>query len=89
MQFDELVEGMSEAVYQRLQQAVETGKWPDGQSLSEAQRSQSQQLVMAWQARHLHQNQHLTIGPDGQIVQLSKQQLKNQFSVIPSKNLPD
>lgn len=87
MKFDELVKGMSEAVYQRLQLAVETGKWPDGSPLSREQRDQSQQLVMAWQAMHLTRHQHLDIGADGEIVHLNKQQLKGQFATIPTKSI--
>ncbi|WP_102796948.1 YeaC family protein [Bowmanella denitrificans] len=79
MSIQQMVNAMTPQVYQRLLQAVETGKWPDGSTLSEAQRDSSMQAVMLYQAQVLKSDEHMTIGADGSIVHKSKQELKQQF----------
>ena len=83
MNLDEIVNSMTPEVYQRLSTAVELGKWPDGVALTPEQKENSLQLVMMWQMRHNTDPQHMTIGPDGQIVTKSKQQLKSDFGIVP------
>ena len=62
-----LLTSMTEPVYMKLLQAVETGKWLDGSPLTEQQRDTSMQAVMYYQAKVLKSDQHMTIGPDGEI----------------------
>lgn len=83
MNIDEMISGMTEDVYQRLVTAVELGKWPDGVALTPAQKENSLQLVMLWQARHNTDAQHMTIDTQGQMVMKSKQQLKEDFGITP------
>ncbi|KGB00963.1 MULTISPECIES: YeaC family protein [Leclercia] len=83
MNIDEMISGMTEDVYQRLVTAVELGKWPDGVALTPAQKENSLQLVMLWQARHNTDAQHMTIDTQGQMVMKSKQQLKEDFGIAP------
>ena len=71
---------MPEAMYLRLKCAAETGKWPEGTLVEQAQRDTALQLIMAYQARHLNSDEMLTIGSDGQMVHKNKRQLKEQFS---------
>lgn len=80
---DELISSMTPEVYQRLATAVELGKWPDGVALTPAQKENSLQLVMLWQARHNTEAQHMTIDTQGQMVMKSKQQLKEEFGITP------
>ncbi|GGD64317.1 YeaC family protein [Lacimicrobium alkaliphilum] len=79
MNIQQIVSAMTPQVYERLSQAVETGKWPDGQVLSESQRETSMQAVMLYQATVLKSDEHMTIGADGDIVQKSKQALRQSF----------
>lgn len=79
MSFEQVIAQMPQEVYERLRTAVELGKWPDGQVLSEEQKATSLQAVMAWQARHLSHPEHMNIGPDGNIVMKSKAELKRLF----------
>ncbi|EKE87037.1 YeaC family protein [Idiomarina xiamenensis] len=79
MQFDDMIRHMTPVVYQRLVAAVETGKWPDGVALTEQQKAHSLQLVMAYQARHIPSDQHMSVGADGKLVSKSKSQLRQQF----------
>ena len=52
-----LIEQMDEAAVQRMRQAVETGRWPDGHSLPEEQRALCMRAVIAWEARFLPEEQ--------------------------------
>lgn len=85
-----LVKSMTPEVYERLLQAVETGKWLDGSPLSEDQRESSMQAVMLYQSTVLKSDQHMTIGAQGDIVHKSKRELKGQFvednSQLPEEN---
>ena len=74
------IENMPEAMYLRLKCAAETGKWPEGTVVEQAQRDTALQLIMAYQSHHLNSDEMLTIGSDGQMVHKNKRQLKEQFS---------
>ncbi|WP_299075345.1 DUF1315 family protein [uncultured Paraglaciecola sp.] len=74
-----LLSAMTEPVYQKLLQAVETGKWLDGSPLSEQQRETSMQAVMYYQAKFLDSDQHMTVGADGEIVHRSRQSLQQEL----------
>lgn len=79
MNINQMVNNLSPEVYQNLKQAVETGKWPDGQALTEDQKQQTLQLVMVYQSQVLKSQQHFSVGEDGEIVNRDKNYLKNQF----------
>ncbi|MFA1237880.1 YeaC family protein [Serratia odorifera] len=83
MDVKDLIAAMTPEIYQRLVQAVELGKWPDGVALTPKQKENSLQAVMLWQALHNDDPQHMSIGKDGQIVMKSKQELKQQFAAEP------
>ncbi|MEL0552921.1 YeaC family protein [Klebsiella sp. B345] len=83
MEIEQMIDSMTPEVYQRLVTAVELGKWPDGVALTEAQKENSLQLVMLYQARHNSDAQHMTIDTNGQMVMKSKQQLKEDFGIAP------
>lgn len=73
------VENMTFEMYERLKFAAETGKWPEGVAVEQAQRESALQLSMAYQARHLNSDDNMTIGANGEIVQKTKSELKKQF----------
>ena len=79
----QIIDSMTPEVYQRLATAVELGKWPDGVALTPEQKENSLQLVMLWQARYNTDAQHMTIDTSGQMVMKSKQQLKEDFGIVP------
>ena len=83
VEIEQIIDGMTEEVYQRLVTAVELGKWPDGVALTPEQKENSLQLVMLWQARYNTDAQHMTIDTQGQMVMKSKQQLKEDFGIAP------
>nr|WP_282434720.1 DUF1315 family protein [Thalassotalea sp. Y01] len=74
-----MVANMTTEMYERLKHAAETGRWPDGTEVDGPQRDSAMQLTMAYQAMHLDNDQMLTIGADGEIVQKSKAELRSQF----------
>lgn len=84
MNFTELVQAMTPDTYEKLAEAVATGRWADGNPMSELQREHSLQLVMAYQAQVLKSQELFTIGADGQMIQRSKAELKKQFETQPS-----
>ncbi len=79
------IDNMSKDMYLRLKCAAETGKWPEGTVVDEAQRATALQLSMAYQARHLDNDEMLTIGANGKIVEKNKRQLKSEFSNYKAK----
>lgn len=84
MDFNVLVQAMSPETYEKLAEAVATGRWADGNLMTEAQREQSLQLVMAYQSQVLKSDELFTIGANGQMVHKSKAELKKQFDTQPS-----
>jgi uncharacterized protein YeaC (DUF1315 family) len=59
LDYRQVIEAMTPEVYQRLKNAVELGRWPDGRRLTEQQREQSLQAVIAWGERHLPASQRV------------------------------
>jgi uncharacterized protein YeaC (DUF1315 family) len=82
-----LVDDMSSDMYLRLKCAAETGKWPEGTVVDDAQKTSALQIIMAYQSRHLNSDDILTIGADGHIVDKTKRELKTEFANL--KNTPE
>lgn len=76
MNVEVLVNSMTPELYERLRLAVETGKWPDGNPLTEDQKASSMQMVMLYQAKIEKSSEHMTVGENGEIVHKSKQDFK-------------
>ncbi|MEI8634290.1 DUF1315 family protein [Vibrio sp. PP-XX7] len=79
MKTQQLVDAITPEAYQRLLYAVETGKWPEGTLLSQAQRESCIQAVMLFQAKHNIEPEHMTVAAGGEICFKSKSELKQQF----------
>lgn len=84
-----VVDSMSMEMYLRLKTAAETGKWPEGTPVEQAQRDSALQLSMAYQARHLDSQDILTVGSNGEIVNKTKAELRRQFKDDAAKNTID
>ncbi|MFT6985696.1 MAG: hypothetical protein ACJAT7_001511 [Psychromonas sp.] len=76
----EYAKNISPSLYEKLKQAVETGKWLDGSKLSEQQNADSLQLVMAYQSLFNEQPDHFSIAKGGEIHMQNKKELKDKFS---------
>lgn len=72
MNVDALVQAMTPDVFERLRQAVETGKWPDGTVLTAEQRDSCMQAVMLYQAKVANSTDHMTVNAEGEIVHKTK-----------------
>lgn len=78
-EIEQIIDAMSDDIYNKLVAAVELGKWQNGQLLTSEQRASTLQLVMLYQAKQLDEKQHMTISSSGQVNELSKSQLKQLF----------
>ena len=74
-----MLQNLTPETFENLKYAVETGKWQNGTKLSQEQRDNALQLVLAYQAKIEKSNQHFTIGDDGEMVVKSKRELKKEF----------
>lgn len=80
MNIEQLVAGMTPEIFINLQAAVETGKWANGQSLTDEQKDNALQAVMLYQAKIAKTNEHMTIGENGEMVHKSKSELRRELS---------
>jgi uncharacterized protein len=53
MDYEQLLDSLTPALYLRLKQAVETGYWPDGRAVTAEQREHCLQAVITWGERNL------------------------------------
>lgn len=79
MDANQLVAAITPEAYERLLFAVETGKWPEGTSLSQEQRDSCMQAVMLYQSKHNTAAEHMSVAAGGDICFKSKAELKKQF----------
>lgn len=80
MDINQLLSKITPEEIDRLNYAVETGRGPEGQYLTEEQRDSAMQIVMLYQSRHNINAQHMTVGQGGMITVKSKKELKAVFS---------
>lgn len=50
--FTSMIDGMSREQWAGMRKAIETGRWPDGRTLTGEQRQLCLQAVIAWEARN-------------------------------------
>ncbi|QCZ93359.1 YeaC family protein [Salinimonas iocasae] len=79
MNIEALLDAMTPEVYDRLRQAVETGKWPDGTPLTAEQCESTMQAVMLYQSKVAHSNEHMTVNEQGEIVHKSKRDFQQSL----------
>jgi len=79
MDVQQLVSAMTPQIYENLRNAVEIGKWPDGKALTPEQKENSLQAVLLYQSKVERSEQHMTIGQNGEVVQKSKAQLRQEM----------
>ncbi len=80
MDTEQLINAITPEVYERLQYAVETGKWPQGTPLTEQQRNACMQAVMLYQSKHNTEPEHMSVAAGGEIKFKSKAELKKEFA---------
>lgn len=80
MNVEQLLNAMTPEVYERLNYAIETGRWLDGTPITQEQRDSCMQAVMLYQSKHNHDAQHMTVAAGGEVTFKSKAELKKQFA---------
>lgn len=58
MNFQDMLNGLTPDIYERLKLSVELGKWPDGRRLTGEQRQLCMQAMIAWEHKNLPPDQH-------------------------------
>jgi uncharacterized protein YeaC (DUF1315 family) len=53
MNFSDLINSITPEIYQNLKRAVEIGKWPNGDKLTDEQREHCMQAMIAFEQKHL------------------------------------
>jgi uncharacterized protein YeaC (DUF1315 family) len=79
MQVEQLLAMMTKDVYTKFLQAAETGKWLDGNPLSDEQRETVMQAVLIYQSKVEQSQEHMTVGKDGEIVEKTKRELLQEL----------
>jgi len=74
--FLQMIENINADIYQRLKTAVEIGKWPDGQRLTQEQKELCLQALIAWEAKNLPAEQRIGY--------MGEQHCKSQAKNIPN-----
>jgi uncharacterized protein YeaC (DUF1315 family) len=59
----ELLDSLTPDMYQKLKQSVELGKWPTGGVLTTEQKELCLQAVLAYEKKHLPEEQHIGFIP--------------------------
>jgi uncharacterized protein YeaC (DUF1315 family) len=59
MDYQSLIDQLTPDVVARLRQGIETGQWPDGQSVTPEQREHSLRAVIAWEQLHLPEEERV------------------------------
>ena len=57
MNVDEIMAALTPEIVVRFKTAIETSKWPDGRVLTQEQREICMQAVVAWEFKHLPEDQ--------------------------------
>lgn len=76
MDYNQLINTMTPAIYASLKRAVELGKWPNGEKLTPEQRQTCLQAVIAYDHQHkpaqervgyIHTEKHEHCGGEGEV----------------------
>ena len=54
---EKMLEALTPEIIESFRLAIEISKWPNGQRITDAQRATCMQAVIAWEHKHLPENQ--------------------------------
>lgn len=92
MQYQNFVDNLDASTINKLQTAVETGRWENGEKLTDKQRNSAMQAVMLWQANNQHNgtNEPFKVNSNGEF-RIGKGEPHNdtpiEFKTIDEANL--
>lgn len=55
--YAQMIEQITPEIYRNLKQSVELGKWPNGLALTQEQKENCMQAIIAWEAKNLPENE--------------------------------
>lgn len=79
MQYDDVLRAMTPEIYERMKSAVETGRWPDGQKLTDTQKENAMELVMVYQAKRLDETEHFSVNNQGELITKTKRDMREDL----------
>ncbi|HLV47571.1 MAG TPA: DUF1315 family protein [Aliidiomarina sp.] len=79
MQYDDVLRAMTPEIYERMKSAVETGRWPDGQKLTDTQKENAMELVMVYQAKRLDETEHFSVNKQGELITKTKRDMREDL----------
>jgi len=79
MQYDDVLRAMTPEIYDRMKSAVETGRWPDGQKLTDTQKENAMELVMVYQAKRLDETEHFSVNKQGELITKTKRDMREDL----------
>ncbi|MGV6806822.1 MAG: YeaC family protein [bacterium] len=74
MDYKKAIASLTPEIYQNMKRAVETGRWPDGRTVTTEQRTNALQAIIAYDQLHkpenervgyIHTEKHQHCGSDG------------------------
>ena len=68
MDYSTLVDSLTPELIERFSDAVATGKWSNGEPLTDEQREHCMQAVMLYNARHNSSDEPFTINQSGELI---------------------
>ncbi|AGH81001.1 hypothetical protein PCNPT3_05295 [Psychromonas sp. CNPT3] len=80
LNINEYAKTLSPSLFLQLKEAVEIGKWKNGESLTDAQKEHTLQLVITYQSLYNHSPEHFSIAKGGELYMEKKSILRKQFS---------
>lgn len=90
MDYSKLIDSLTPEMITRFTEAVETGKWPDGQLVSDEQKESCIQAIMLYKARFSNnEDEPFTVSKNGELV--TGQKVRSEFQGVSSneKRLSD
>lgn len=83
MDYSKLIDSLTPEMIARFTEAVETGKWPDGQLVSDEQKESCIQAIMLYKARFSNnENEPFTVSKNGELV--TGQKVRSEFQGVSS-----
>ncbi len=81
MQLDDFLQTMSPQLYQTLKQALELGRWPNGERLTDDQREAGLQAIIVYEHEHVPESERV-----GYMPQTCKSSAKQEETILRFKD---
>ena len=89
LNINEYAKTLSPSLFLQLKEAVEIGKWKNGERLTDAQKEHTLQLVIAYQSLFNDTPEHFSIAKGGELYMEKKSILRKQFAPTQTINVQE